>query len=61
MDINAALNEVIFKYHLDRYYPHYRNMYEAERILCDIISEIKRDNRKAVFVRSEERRVGKEC
>ena len=50
MDINAALNEVIFKYHLDRYYPHYRNMYEAERILCDIISEIKRDNRKAVFV-----------
>lgn len=50
MDLNTALNEIIFKYHLDRYYPHYRDMYEAERILRDIISEIKQDNRKAIFV-----------
>lgn len=33
MDINKALNEIIFKYDLDRYYPHYRNMYEAEKIV----------------------------
>lgn len=37
MDINAALHEIIFKYQLDRYYPHYRNMYHAEKILTDVL------------------------
>ncbi len=50
MDINEALNEIIFKYHLDRYYPHYRNMYEAEKILRAVIREIQQNKKKALFV-----------
>lgn len=50
MDINEALNEIIFKYNLDRCYPHYRNMYQAERILRDIIREIKQRNKKVFFI-----------
>lgn len=50
MDINKALNDIIFKYHLDRYYPHYRSMCSAEKILRDIINSIVQNNKKAVFV-----------
>lgn len=50
MDINEALNEIIFKYHLDQYYPHYRNMYEAEKILKDIIKGIRKRNKKVIFI-----------
>lgn len=54
MDINETLNQIIFKYHLDRYYPHYRNMYEAEKILRHIIGEIITNNRKVIFVGNDE-------
>ena len=50
MDIDQALNEIIFKYHLDHYYPHYRNMYEAEKILKDVINDIIQNNKSAIFV-----------
>lgn len=50
MDINETLNEIIFKYCLDRYYPHYRNMYEAEKILQSLIKEIIQYGKKAMFV-----------
>ena len=50
MNINEALNDIISKHHLDRYYPHYRNMYEAEKILRGVIKEIIQNNKKAVFV-----------
>ena len=50
MDIDQALNEIIFKYHLDRCYPHYRNMYEAEKILKDVINDIIQNNKSAIFV-----------
>lgn len=50
MDINELLNEIIYKYHLDRYYPHYRNMCEAEAILKDIIKDIIQRDEKAAFV-----------
>lgn len=50
IDINEKLNHIIFKYHLDKYYPHYRNMYEAEKILRNIVKKIQRDNKKAIFV-----------
>ena len=50
MNIDESLNKIIFKYHLDRYYPHYKNMYEAEKILQSIIHEIVENKRKVIFV-----------
>ena len=44
MDINKALNEIIFKYHLDKCYPHYENMYQAEIILKEMMKEIKQNS-----------------
>lgn len=49
-DITEALNQIIFKYHLDRYYPHYRNMYEADRILRRLVKEIADSGERAAFV-----------
>lgn len=50
MDINELLNQIIFKYHLDRYYPHYRNMYEADRVLRKIIREVAENKSKVIMV-----------
>ncbi len=50
LDINKALNEIIFKYHLDKYYPHYRNMYNAERVLKNLVKELIYCNKKVLFV-----------
>lgn len=50
MDINEALNRIIYKYNLDYYYPHYRNMCEAQKILRDIVQNIVQSKKKAVFV-----------
>ncbi len=52
-DIDEALNEIIFKYNVDSYYPHYRNMYKAEKILLGMITEMIQRQRKAVFVGDE--------
>lgn len=54
MDINAALHEIIFKYQLDRYYPHYRNMYHAEKILTDVLEGIIQNRERVVFVGDNE-------
>lgn len=50
MDINEKLDQIIFKYHLDQYYPHYRNMCEAKKVLKGIISDIIKKNQKVLFV-----------
>lgn len=50
MDINEALNEIIFKYDLDKYYPHYRNMCIAEKVLKNLVKDIIQCGKKAVFV-----------
>ncbi|MDE6386765.1 MAG: hypothetical protein K2L82_03025 [Lachnospiraceae bacterium] len=50
MDINEELEEIIRKYQLDHYYPHYRNMYRAEKILQNVIKGIIQRNGKAIFV-----------
>lgn len=50
MDINAALDEIIFKYHLDRCYPHYRDKVEAEKILRNVINTIVKTGRKTLFI-----------
>lgn len=50
MNINEELNHIIFKYELDRYYPHYRNMYKAEKILRAVINEIVQNDEKAIFI-----------
>lgn len=34
MDITRELNEIIIKYHLDRYYPRFQKKIEAEKILA---------------------------
>lgn len=49
-DINEVLNGIIFKYQLDYYYPHFRNMYEAEKILCSMIAEIVQNHMKVIFI-----------
>lgn len=54
MDINEKLDQIIFKYHLDRYYPHYRNMYEAKKILGCIVSEIINKDESVLFVGDNE-------
>lgn len=53
MDINAAINEIIFKYHIDQYYPHYRNMCEARRMLRNVVQNIVDGGRRAVFVAND--------
>lgn len=58
MDINESLNEIIFKYCLDRYYPHYRNMYEAEKLLQDLVKGIIQNGKKAVFVGDDRKGIG---
>ena len=50
MDINEELNGIIFKYHLDRCYPHYKNMKKAEKIIRSMINEIADCNKKVLFV-----------
>lgn len=50
MDINELLNEIIFKYNLDRCYPHYRKIYEAEKILKNLLQSIIKGHRKVIFV-----------
>lgn len=50
MNIDEELNEIIFKYHLDRHYPHYRNMYESEKILRNVVKNIIQYGKKAIFV-----------
>lgn len=50
MNINEELNRIIFKYNIDRCYPHYRNMCRAEKVLQRLINEITEDKRKAIFV-----------
>ena len=50
MNINEELNRIIFKYEIDRYYPHYRNMYRAEKVLRRIIKELTVNKEKAMFV-----------
>lgn len=50
MNIDEELNKIIFKYNLDRYYPHYRNKYESEKILRNIVNEIIQYSRKVLFV-----------
>lgn len=50
MNINEELNRIIFKYNLDRCYPHYRNMYKAEKVLRDLIKGITQKKGKAVFI-----------
>jgi len=54
MDITEALNLIIFKYHLDKYYPHYRNMYEAKKILRRLVGEIISVKERVLFVCDEE-------
>lgn len=49
-DINEELNQIISKYHLDQYYPHYRNMIDAQKVLRDIVQEIQQNKKKAIFV-----------
>lgn len=53
MDINAAINEIIFKYHIDQYYPHYRNMCEARKMLRNVVQNIVDGGRRAVFVAND--------
>lgn len=50
MNIDEELNKIIFKYHLDKYYPHYKNMYEAKKILQSLIGEVEKNGRKVIFV-----------
>lgn len=50
MNISEELNHIIFKYEVDRYYPHYRNMYRAEKVLRRIIKELIANSEKAAFV-----------
>ena len=50
MNIDEELNKIIFKYHLDQYYPHYRNMYEAEKLIRREINAIIQNHTKVIFV-----------
>lgn len=50
MDIDEELNRIIFKYHLDKYYPHYRNMYEAKKIIQAVVQKIKDSKKRVIFV-----------
>lgn len=58
LDINEALNQIIFKYQLDRYYPHYKDMYEAEKILRDIIKKVKQDQKIVLFIGKKSKEMG---
>lgn len=53
-DINEELNQIIFKYHLDRYYPQYRKRYEAERVLKHLMQDLAERGQKAVFIGVDE-------
>lgn len=54
MDINEKLEQIIFKYHLDRYYPHYKNMYEAKKIWKNIALDLIEHNEHVLFVGDDE-------
>ncbi len=55
MDINRELNEIIFQYHLDRFYPHYRNMYQAEIALTEMVEEIKQSGKRVIFIGNDKK------
>lgn len=55
MDINRELNEIIFQYHLDRYYPHYRNMYQAQIAVTEMIEEIKQSGKRVIFIGNDKK------
>lgn len=50
MNITDELNKIIYKYELDKYYPHYRKMQEAKKIISKILEQIKKENLKVIFV-----------
>lgn len=54
MDINEMLNQIIFKYHIDQYYPHYRNMYEADKVIRNLVRTIIEDSTKALMIGNDE-------
>ncbi len=49
-DIDETLNDIIFKYQLDYYYPHFRNMYEAKKILSSIVADIEQNHKRVIFI-----------
>ena len=49
-DIDRALNEIIIKYQLDSYYPHFRNKYEAEKVLRNMIAEAVQHQKNILFI-----------
>lgn len=53
-DINEALDRIIFKYHLDKYYPKYRKMRNSETVLTDMISQLCRENIKTLCICSDQ-------
>lgn len=50
MNITDELDKIIYKYQLDKYYPHYRKMQEAKKILVELLEEINKEKQKAIFV-----------
>lgn len=54
MNIDDELNKIIFKYHLDRCYPHYRNMYKAENFLRGEIDTVIQCCERVIFLGDDE-------
>lgn len=50
MNINEKLDQLIFKYHVDEYYPHYRNMYRAKKVLKSVVLNIIENKQNALFI-----------
>lgn len=54
MDIYERLDEIIFKYDLDRHYPYYKKRKHAWRILEELFDEIISKNQEVVFITDDD-------
>ena len=52
-NITEELNQLIFKYNIDKYYPQYRKKYKAEKILESILNKVVHNREKTILVSND--------
>ena len=52
-NITEELNQLIFKYNIDKYYPQYRKKYKAEKILESILNKVVHNGEKTILVSND--------
>ena len=52
-NITEELNQLIFKYNIDKYYPQYRKKYKAEKLLESILNKVVHKGEKTILISND--------